>query len=148
MGVKFIGSGGQSSIFEELFSFFWGTLLEKDTAASPGCSSYTIVLLTKIAPGCTGVYELVVGKRAKKEYPELQAKNGEKKRPLTTSRARSGGEKPGIWWARNGGRYMRFLTPRSLTRDKKSAPGQHQPSPRPLLLLSRVLLLASLPVSP
>jgi hypothetical protein len=58
MGVKFIGSGGQSSIFEELFSFFWGTLLEKETAASPGCSSYTSVLLTKIAPGCPGVYEI------------------------------------------------------------------------------------------
>jgi len=103
MGVKFIGSGGQSSIFEELFSFFWGTLLEKDTAASPGCSSYTIVLLTKIAPGCTGVYELVVGKRAKKEYPELQTKNGEKRRPLTTSRARSGGYARCIWCGRLGG---------------------------------------------
>src|SRR5260370_9060909 len=103
MGVKFIGSGGQSSIFEELFSFFWGTLLEQETAASPGCSSYTIVLLTKIAPGCPGAYEIVVGKRAKKKYPDLQTKNGEKRRPLTTSRARSGGYARCIWCGRLGG---------------------------------------------
>jgi hypothetical protein len=50
MGAKFIGSGGQSSIFEELFSFFWEPcsrkklLLHHDDMALP-------VRLQAVAPG-------------------------------------------------------------------------------------------------
>src|SRR5258708_37011842 len=92
------------------------------------------------SPVASRVYEVVVGKRAKKEYPELQAKNGEKKRPLTTSRARSGGYARCIWCARIGGSYMSFQRPSSLSSNNNVAQVQRDPCQWHLLLVWRFVL--------